>query len=131
MLTKQQHIEWWIGQSKDDWGSVDVLFERGRFVHALFFVHLSIEKLCKAIWIRDNNLNVPPKTHNLIFILSQTKIEPTENQSELLLNLNRFQLEGRYPDYLNQLHQLCSKEFSKRIIDEATTLNQWLTEKLQ
>ena len=64
-MTKEQHIEFWNKSASDDLISVTTLFESKRFVHALFFAHLALEKLCKAHWVKDNNENIPPKTHNI------------------------------------------------------------------
>jgi HEPN domain-containing protein len=37
-------------------------------VFALFAFHLTIEKLLKAIWVKDNIENTPPRQHDLTFI---------------------------------------------------------------
>ncbi len=52
MMTKQEHIQYWINSSEEDWKSVLSLFQSGRNVHCLFFAHLTLEKLCKAIWVK-------------------------------------------------------------------------------
>ena len=98
MKTKEQHIAHWLAQSKDDWESSELLFAGKKYLHSLFFAHLSLEKICKAHWINSAEINIPPKTHNLIFLLSQTALELSDNQKEFLLDLNRFQIEGRYPE---------------------------------
>ncbi|MCF6352483.1 MAG: HEPN domain-containing protein [Cyclobacteriaceae bacterium] len=131
MKTKQEHINFWIEQADDDWVAVDILFNGKKYLQALFFAHLVIEKICKALWIKDNKENVPPRTHNLIFLLSSTKTDLTDNKSEFLLSLNRFQLEGRYPDYLTKMHNICNKQFAKSILDTTKELRLWLLERLQ
>jgi hypothetical protein len=95
-----------------------------------FFVHLTVEKVCKAIWVSANQSNVPPKTHNLIFIISQTPVELNEAQKVFLLELNRFQIEGRYPEDIVQLNRICTPEFTSNKISEAKTLITWLQNKL-
>ena len=64
--TKEEHIIHWANQSSDDWESAELLFKGKKYLHALFFAHLSIEKICKAHWVRASEGNIPPKTHNLI-----------------------------------------------------------------
>lgn len=107
------------------------LLEGKKNLQALFFAHLVIEKLCKAVWIKSNDKNIPPKTHNLLFILSQTPVKLTDEQSEFFLILNRFQLEGRYPEYITKIRALCDENFTKEIITKTNELRKWLTEKLQ
>jgi HEPN domain-containing protein len=131
LKTKQEHINFWIAQANDDWSAVNTLFQGKNYPQCLFFAHLVIEKICKAIWIKSNDQNVPPRTHNLIFLLSETPISLTEDRSEFLLNLNRFQLEGRYPDYLTKMHDICNEQFTKSILETVTELRSWLLEKLQ
>ena len=74
MKTKQEHITFWIEQAGDDWIAVDTLFKGKMYLQSLFFAHLVIEKVCKAFWIKHNKENVPPRTHNLIYLLSSTPI---------------------------------------------------------
>lgn len=66
MKTKTEHIDFWISQAEDDWSAVDTLFKGKNYLQCLFFAHLVIEKICKALWIKYNEGNVPPRTHNLI-----------------------------------------------------------------
>lgn len=131
MKTKQEHINFWIQQSNDDWEAVFALLEKKKFLQSLFFVHLVIEKICKASWIKDNQSNIPPRTHNLIYIISQTEVELDNTQTEFLLSLNRFQIEGRYPDYVSQLYKICDEKFTKEIINETEKLKVCLLNKLQ
>ena len=131
MKTNREHIEYWLFNAIDDWEAVQALFAVKKYLQALFFAHLVIEKLCKAAWIRDNESNIPPKSHNLVFILSKTKLELSEQQSEFLLELNRFQLEGRYPDYISQMQKICNDEFTLNVLRKAEGIKQWLQTVLQ
>jgi HEPN domain-containing protein len=131
MKTKQEHIDFWIGQALDDWSAVNTLFKGKNYLQALFFAHLVIEKECKALWIKYNSENVPPRSHNLIHLLSSTPITFSDEQGEFMLNLNRFQLEGRYPDYLTNISAICTKDFTKSVIEETNNFRIWLLEKLQ
>jgi len=131
LKTKQEYITYWTTQAQDDWEAVDVLFSGKKFLQSLFFAHLCVEKICKALWILSNESNIPPKTHNLIYLLSQTTLQPTDAQSEFLLELNRFQLEGRYPEYISQMHLLGNKSFTQNTIEKTNEIRIWLLSKLQ
>jgi HEPN domain-containing protein len=128
--TKEEHITHWVNQSNDDWESTELLFTGKKYLHALFFAHLSLEKVCKVHWINSNESNIPPKTHNLIFLLSQTTIGLTDDQKELLLELNRFQIEGHYPEQISKLHKASTASFARHKLDQAKQLQQWLLNKL-
>jgi len=131
LKSKEEYINFWVEQALDDWQAVDALFQKGKYLQALFFTHLVVEKIAKAYWIKDNESNLPPKTHNLIHLFSQTQLEISEENKEFLLSLNRFQIEGRYPDYVAQLYKICDESFTKEIIDQTEKLKQWLLNKLQ
>lgn len=131
MKTKQDYINFWIEQSNDDWTAVDTLFKGRNYLQSLFFAHLVIEKLCKSLWIKFNEENVPPRTHNLIQLLTSTPIDFSDDKKELMLSINRFQLEGRYPDYLTKMHNICDEKFTVTLLDSTNMLRLWLLEKLQ
>ncbi len=131
MKTKMQHIEFWVEQADDDWKAVHTLFNGKNYLQSLFFAHLVIEKLCKSLWIKDNTENIPPRTHNLIHLLSATSIKLTDEQSEFLLTLNRFQLEGRYPEYMTKMHNICDEQFTQSMINSVNDFRLWLLKTLQ
>lgn len=54
MMTKEEYISFWLSQAEDDWAAVDTLFQGKNYLQSLFFAHLVIEKICKAIWIKHN-----------------------------------------------------------------------------
>lgn len=130
-MEKQDHIQYWIQQSSDDWEAVNTLLLGKKNLQALFFAHLVIEKLCKAIWIRDNESNFPPRTHNLNYLLSQTTVVLNEQDGELLLTLNRFQLEGRYPEYISQVQRHCNDSLTSDLINKINEIRLWLASQMQ
>jgi hypothetical protein len=48
-MTKQVHIDYWLKSAEKDWEIMEYLMKGGKFVHALFFGHLYLEKLTKAL----------------------------------------------------------------------------------
>jgi HEPN domain-containing protein len=131
MMTKLDHIDYWIKTSEDDWITVESLFQSGRYIHCLYFAHLSTEKICKALWVKYNVENIPPKIHNLVKILSQTKVELEKEQLEYLLEVNRFQLQGRYPDYINNIQKICNLEYTEKNLKKIIEIRICLTKLLQ
>jgi HEPN domain-containing protein len=75
MKTKEEHIRFWMEQSEDDWKAVFSLLFGKNYLQALFFTHLVIEKLCKALWIKYNTENVPPRSNNLVYLLAASPIK--------------------------------------------------------
>ena len=79
-MTKKEHIDYWLKSAEKDWETIKFLLKGKRYVHELFFGHLYLEKILKALWVKNNKENYPPKIHNLLSILKQAKIELEENQ---------------------------------------------------
>lgn len=122
MMTKEQHIAYWVEASNRDWEAIQAMYNAKTFIYSLFFAHLSLEKLLKAHWVKDNTGNFPPKIHYLLYILVETKLEMTNTDKNFLEIMNQFQLEGRYPDYQFELYKKYDAEKTKNILDQVNTL---------
>jgi HEPN domain-containing protein len=130
-MTKEEYIAYWTKTSADDWSSSEDLYKTKHYLQSLFFAHLALEKLCKAIWVKYHQANHPPRIHNLVFILKQTEIELTNEQLDFLLTFNDFQLEGRYPDYTQKIYSFCTAEKTIQLLEQANQHKLWLLSKLQ
>ena len=97
----------------------------------IVFAHLVLEKLCKAHWVKDNITNHPPKSHNLLYLIGQTNIKFSEDDTIFLKKMNDFQLEGRYPDYKEMIYKIYKKENTKEILTQVNTIRTCLLKKLQ
>lgn len=106
------------------------LYKTNNFVQSLFFAHLTLEKLFKAHWIRDNKATHPPRTHNLKYLLDHTNLTLNQGQIELPEKMNDFQIEGRYPDYHFRIYQICTQEFTSQLLAEVNNLKECLHNKL-
>lgn len=130
-MTKEEYIDYWITGWDEDWSSSEDLFKTRHYLQSLFFAHLSLEKLCKAVWVKHNEMNHPPRTHNLVALLKQTQISVSDAQVDFLLVFNDFQLEGRYPDYNRKIYQSCDDLTTKDYLEKAKEFRLWLLGKLQ
>lgn len=121
-MTKLEHIRYWVDTAEKDWTAAEQLFAAGSYVHGLFFIHLSLEKLCKAHWIKDNPQDIPPRIHNLLSIISRTQYQTDAETLEVFDLVNTFQLEGRYPDYQQRLYQTTTQEFATQLLERAQNI---------
>ena len=127
-MTKQQHIDYWKNTAEEDWITVGVLFDTGRFLHALFWSHLVLEKLAKALWVKNNEGNTPPKIHNLTTLLKQANVDFGDEKMKFLFNFNAFQLSTRYPDYISRIYKTCTKQFAETQMIEVKEIRRCLLE---
>lgn len=104
-MTKEEHIHFWAGQVEEDFECAKVLGKAGYFAQSLFWAHLALEKLCKALWIKHNESNVPPFTHDLVKLILKTPIELDRKELQVLADMNLFQRRGRYPVYLQETEE--------------------------
>jgi len=130
-MTKDEHIEFWLSNSEMDWQRAIRCFNVNDFLFCLFCIHLSLEKAIKAIWIKDNSENYPPRLHNLVRILEQTLVKIPDKDLIFLNDLNRFQLEGRYPDYKGKIFKECTFDFTKTMLERANEVKLCLLKNLQ
>ncbi|MEO6759636.1 MAG: HEPN domain-containing protein [Saprospiraceae bacterium] len=129
-LNKSEYIAYWKLTASKDWDAVGHLFEKADYLHALFFAHLMLEKLLKAHFVQDNASDFPPRTHNLLLLISQTVLAPSPDQLRLLSQMNQFQINGRYPDYKMTMFKIATEIYTQSILDEIQFLKEWLNSKL-
>ena len=130
-MNKQEHIKYWIETAEKDWTVSEHLYQSKDYVYSLFFAYLVLEKLSKAIWVKNNTDNFPPKIHNLVYLLDKSNIQMTDEQKEFLLIMNDFQIEGRYPDYQQKIFNICTKEKTDEILEKVKDIKLWLISKVQ
>ena len=75
MKKKQELINYWIKSYDYDFEASEDLCKSGKYSHALFFGHLAVEKILKALFVKIND-DYPPRTHNLMML--------TKNNIDLL-----------------------------------------------
>lgn len=129
-MNKEEHIEYWLNSSKEDYSTMLYLFDGGKFVHALFFGHLFLEKIAKALWVAQNETNNPPYSHNLTKLLNGLETGLTDDQMSFLDVLNVYQLKGRYPDYSNSLSKQTDQKQTLDFINKIKSVSECLHSKI-
>jgi HEPN domain-containing protein len=130
MMTKQQHIDYWINSAVEDWVTVEVLFSTKRYLHCLFWAHLTLEKLAKALWVKTHKEDVPPKVHHIVWLLRESGVDLEKDVLEFLAGFSDFQLSTRYPDYMNKMYEVCTKAFTANEIEKVKEVRRCLLERL-
>ena len=94
-LAKQ--IAYWRSGATEALDTADFLLAGGRSNFALFFAHLALEKMLKALVVERSH-EMAPKTHDLLLLARRAELALP---AELALVLGQFQvycMAGRYPD---------------------------------
>ena len=129
-MEKKEKVAYWLQSAEDDWEVANHLFEKADYSYSLFFGHLTIEKVLKAIYVESFNEN-PPYTHRLIHLAEKISLQFSERQLELLETITDFNLEARYPDEKFSFKKRCTKDFAEKYLREIEEMKKWLLEKMQ
>ena len=67
MIDINKQIDYWVKGAYNDIETSELLLAGKKYVESLFFYHLSIEKILKALVVKSTN-QMAPKSHNLIYL---------------------------------------------------------------
>ncbi len=103
----------------------DHLYEKNDYSYALFFGHLAIEKILKALYVARKNEQAPP-IHNLVRLAEVAGLALDSPQKESLIRITTFNLEARYPDESRNFRKKCTEEFTRLELARVKEVFQWL-----
>jgi HEPN domain-containing protein len=98
MINTERQIEYWKSSAISNIETAEILVASKKYIEGMFFCHLCIEKILKALVVKQTG-DIPGKTHDLFHLAGISKIVITEEQTEFMQILMKYQLEGRYPEY--------------------------------
>ncbi|NCQ18187.1 MAG: HEPN domain-containing protein [Ignavibacteria bacterium] len=125
-MTKEEHIQYWLDSAYEDFEAAKEIIANNRRKHfALFLGHLYIEKLLKALFVKQFD-QVPPYKHDLYILASKCGIVLTNVQIENLKIINEFNIQARYPDYKNDFYKKCTNDFVHREIERIKETAKWI-----
>ena len=130
-MTIEETIKSLQEQVKQDIIAADALQKAACYSQALFWAHLVLEKMCKALWIKKNNRIDYPYSHNLLKLFKESKVEITVEQKEFYAEMNQFQTTGRYDDSLYIPEDEVSKEDCEKLMERFKTEYQWIITQIQ
>ena len=130
-MNKEEHIKYWINSAEHDLETSNTLYEAGKYDWALFIGHLVLEKLLKAVYVKNNDNKIPPKLHNLVRLAEESRLELNEDKKIILDKISDFNIEVRYPEYKNEFYKTCTKEFAEENINQIRMLYQWLKSQIK
>lgn len=125
----ERAVQYWLESAEYDFETAKSLLEVKRFPYALFFGHLALEKLLKALFVKNNQKHAP-YTHSLTFLAEKSGSEISEKLMDKLAEFTEFNIETRYPDERKDFYQKCTAQFTKEKLGEIEEVYQWLRQKL-
>ncbi len=129
-MDKKERIEYWLNSAARDFDVADILLQNKKYDWCLFIGHLVIEKVLKAFYVRDTGES-PPWIHNLVRLAENTTLPLSDEQKQFLMELNRFNIEARYPNYKQSFYKLCTKEFTEEYFTKIKEMYKWLLSQMK
>jgi HEPN domain-containing protein len=126
MIDVAKHVKQWRFSAEEDLAAARELISNKRPRHGLFFAHLAIEKLLKAL-VTQNTQEVAPKTHALLRLAERAGLVLSDVQRDFLGEFDRYQIEGRYPEFLEESPGLDEAETA---LLSAVEMIEWLKSQL-
>lgn len=126
MKSEQEVVKYWRTASKEDFDSAEILFENKKYHHALFFCHLSIEKMLKAIIVKSTK-TAPPLIHDLVRLGEKAKLLLNHSQMNELAEITTFNIEARYDDYKLSFRKKAKRRFSLKYLQKTKEILKWLS----
>jgi len=115
----------WLKEALEALNVADHLYEKNDYSYSLFFGHLAIEKLLKGLFVLKKGEHAP-YIHNLQRLAEMLDIKLTDDQTEKLITITRFNLESRYPDQKRSFRKKCTKEFTENELKKIKDIFKWL-----
>ena len=120
----------WSDMADYDMKTAQNMFDAKRYPYVLFMCHLSIEKLLKAIIVKQTNKHAP-YTHNLVELGKNSGIDFKETQQILLADLKEFNLEARYPEWKKDFYKKANRKYTEEYLLQTKALFIWLKKYLK
>jgi HEPN domain-containing protein len=122
-------IHEWLRQAQYDLKSAEIMFANKRYIHTVFMCHLSVEKALKGLYANVLG-EMPPKTHNLIYLAERARVELPDSLSDFLITLNGVSIPTRYPDELRRMQKVYNKTKTHDLLQQSKEMVKWLKGKL-
>ena len=117
-MTKDEVVGFWVSASDEAWDTAEKLVGLGKRSDGLFFAHLAVEKIIKALFYDKKDDN-PPPIHNLDKLAKNVGTDITQEQLDELKEITGFNVSARYDDYKRSFYKKATMEYTSVWIKKA------------
>lgn len=130
-MKREELIKYWLELANDDLEAASDIYKSKRYDWSLFILHLATEKLLKAFYIYRTNELIPPYTHNLLKLAELSKFELNDEDKKLFSDINKFNINARYPDYKQHFRKIATKDFADYYFLKIEEIFKWIKSQIQ
>lgn len=123
-------LKYWTESQELDWKMHKSLLKSKHYGPSLFYLHLSMEKLIKAIIVRDTR-DQAPFNHNLVFLVGRTKLKLSEETINDLVKISEFNMNARYPKDIRAFYKTATRGFATEWQKRAEVIRKRLLQNLK
>lgn len=124
----QQLKMYWEKNASEKFLTVQSLYRSKRYADCLFFGHLTLECILKALMVKTTKQHAP-YTHNLTYLAQQTALSFTNKELQFFAKVNEFNLTTRYPDQKIQFYKICTKSYADKFYQPIISVYRHLCQK--
>ncbi len=121
--------DYWLTEAREALSVAEHLVEKTDYSYALFFGHLAIEKLLKALYALRLKEHAPP-IHNLLRLARTLDLKLDQVQTDALIRISAFNIEARYPDMKRDFRRICTPGYTAQQMAVIQEMFTWLQSQL-
>jgi len=126
----EKTVIYWVESADYDLETSESLLKAGKYPYALFFGHLALEKILKALVVSETKKHAP-HTHSLPLLASKLKLRIPEDIMGKLAGFMEFYFESRYPEEQKEFYKKCTRNFCERNLNEIKRVFKWFKQRLK
>lgn len=130
MVTIEKQVKYWQNSAERNWATAQDLFKTKHYDACLFFCHLTLEKILKAIVTRVIQESVP-YTHDLEKLARLANLKLTIRQLQDLKTITTFNITARYDEIKLAFYKRCTFAFTQKYLKISEKLYLWFKKEFQ
>ena len=113
VMTNDEIVQYWLAEAEESLTVADHLVAKKDYSYALFFGHLAVEKMLKALYVKRHQKSAI-RTHDLGRLANHVGLSLVDIRADQFDVMTTFNLEARYPDYKRAFRNKCTSEYTKK-----------------
>jgi HEPN domain-containing protein len=126
----KKEVKNWLDSAQYDLETAEQMFNSRRYIYTIFMCHLALEKSLKAK-IEEVTGKMPPKTHNLRYLVKLSGLEPPEEIFRFLSKLSDVSIPTRYPEDFGELRKSYDRKAAKTYLFHAKEAFEWIRKSIK
>lgn len=116
-MTNEEVVQYWLETAKHDYDTMVGLYRIKRYSDCLFYGHISLEKILKALVVKNTG-NPAPFIHDLVRLQEIAKLNLSDDYVDFLDQINEFNIRTRYPEYKLDFYKRCTAVYTKKYFEK-------------